>query len=142
MNIEKLIEGYYAGSLTDAEEEELEMLMRAGHPDIPAEERRLYLGLANLPVERVSKRKRLSVALKISSAAATIALVVGLGTYTYNQQKQQKETEQEILEMAMGNMSMALKESDESKAKVALIFKEMSDTTGNKKEVKTNSKGI
>lgn len=141
MNIEKLIEGYYAGSLTDAEEEELEMLMRVGHPGIPAEERRLYLGLANLPVERAGKRMRLSVVLKIASAAATIALVVGLGTYTYNQQQQQKETEQEILEMAMGNMSMALKESDKSREKVALIFKEMSDTT-NKKEVKTNSKGI
>lgn len=142
MNIEKLIEGYYAGSLTDAEEEELEMLMRAGHPEIPAEERRLYLSLANLPVESAGKRKRLSLVLKISSAAATVALVVGLGTYTYQQQQQQRETEQEILEMAMGNMSMALKESDSSKAKVALIFKEMSDTTHNKKGVKSNSRHI
>lgn len=122
MNIKSLLDGYYAGSLTDSEEEQLEMLMISGHSEIPEEERKLYLGLANIPVKTKPVKKDKIVGWRISTVAASLALVLSLGYYIYTEQKRQITTQQEILEMAMGNMSEALHRSDTTRQQLAFII--------------------
>lgn len=122
MNIKSLLDGYYAGSLTDSEEEQLEMLMISGHSEIPEEERKLYLGLANIPVKTKPVKKDKIVVWRISTVAASVALVLSLGYYIYTEQKRQITTQQEILEMAMGNMSEALHRSDTTRQQLAFII--------------------
>lgn len=122
MNIKSLLDGYYAGSLTDSEEEQLEMLMISGHSEIPEEERKLYLGLANIPVKTKPVKKDKIVVWRISTVAASLALVLSLGYYIYTEQKRQITTQQEIFEMAMGNMSEALHRSDTTRQQLAFII--------------------
>lgn len=122
MNIKNLLDGYYAGSLTDSEEEQLEMLMISGHSEIPEEERKLYLGLANIPVKTKPVKKDKIVVWRISTVAASLALVLSLGYYIYTEQKRQITTQQEIFEMAMGNMSEALHRSDTTRQQLAFII--------------------
>lgn len=122
MNVKELLEGYYNATLTDAQENELELRMRAGDPEIPEQERRMYLGIARLPEPRKAVRSHKSLFLSISSVAAAVLLVLGMGIYAYSARQQQRATEQEILEMAMGNVSLALQQSDSSRARVAAIF--------------------
>lgn len=122
MNIKSLLDGYYAGSLTDSEEEQLEMLMISGHSEIPEEERKLYLGLANIPVKTKPVKKDKIVVWRISTVAASLALVLSLGYYIYTEQKRQITTQQEIFEMAMGNVSEALHRSDTTRQQLAFII--------------------
>ncbi|MBQ0008093.1 MAG: hypothetical protein KBT40_05185 [bacterium] len=122
MNIKNLLDGYYAGSLTDSEEEQLEMLMISGHSEIPEEERKLYLGLANIPVKTKPVKKDKIVVWRISTVAASLALVLSLGYYIYTEQKRQITTQQEIFEMAMGNMSEALHRSDTTRQQLVFII--------------------
>lgn len=131
MKIKELLEGYYGGTLTDAEEEQLEMLMLSGHKDIPEEERRLYLGIVNPPVvAKRSKRRGGVLALRISSIAVSVLLVAGLGYYAYVEQQRQKVTEQEILELAMGNVGEALHKTDTTRQQLAVIISSINvDTT-------------
>lgn len=133
MEIKDLLDGYYNATLTDAEELELEMLMRSGDARIPEAERRLYLGLASLeagaPQPKPLRHRSRRLATTLSSAAAAVLLVVGLGIYVFRAQEQQHITEQEILEVAMGNVSMALKQSDSSRVQVAWLFDAIDNDT-------------
>lgn len=130
MNIKDLLEGYYAGTLTDSEEEQLEMLMVSGHPQIPEKDRKLYLGLTAMPETEKPAKKNWSPFIKLSSVAASLALILGLGYYAYTERQRQIITEEEILELAMGNVSTALHKSDTTRQQIAAIMNIInSDTT-------------
>ena len=143
MNVKDLIEGYYAGTLSDTDEERLEMLMISGHPDSPEQERMLYLGITNLPKSTAPARNIKKIVWRITSVAATLAIIVSLGYYTYIERQRQMVTQQEILELAMGNFGKALHKSDTTREQLASILRVITtDTTSTEEEENHNSEEI